>query len=114
MSQTYLTRNCAISSLIFFTAICCLGRSILVTLPFRDSVAHWGSARRIRRFSRLSFWFPLLILASSVEFHSDRNPTLSTSVTKRMIWAEDEDFTGWCCSHCRWAFTAPRLDTTVA
>jgi hypothetical protein len=18
-----------------------------------------------------------------------------------MIWAEDDDFTGWCCSHCR-------------
>jgi len=35
-------------------------------------------------------------------------------VTKRMIWAEDEDFTGWCCSHCRWAVIAPRLDTTVA
>jgi len=31
-----------------------------------------------------------------------------------MIWAEDEDFTGWCCSHCRWAVIAPRLDTTVA
>jgi len=31
-----------------------------------------------------------------------------------MIWAEDEDFTGWCCSECRWAVAAPHLDTTVA
>ncbi len=38
----------------------------------------------------------------------------TSSVTKRMVWAEDEDFTGWCCSQCRWAVTAPRLDTTVA
>jgi hypothetical protein len=31
-----------------------------------------------------------------------------------MIWAEDENFTGWCCSHCLWGLIAPRLETTVA
>src|SRR5216684_7495790 len=24
------------------------------------------------------------------------------------------DFTGWCCSHCPWGLTAPRLESTVA
>ena len=33
---------------------------------------------------------------------------------KRMIWVEDERFTGWCCSHCEWGLTAPRLESTVA
>jgi hypothetical protein len=31
-----------------------------------------------------------------------------------MIWAEDERLTGWCCSHCTWGITAPRLESTVA
>lgn len=31
-----------------------------------------------------------------------------------MIWAENDDFTGWCCSHCLWGLIAPRLETTVA
>jgi hypothetical protein len=31
-----------------------------------------------------------------------------------MIWIEDEQFTGWCCSHCPWEITAPRLESTVA
>jgi hypothetical protein len=35
-------------------------------------------------------------------------------MNKRMIWAEDERFTGWCCSHCGWSFIAPRLESTVA
>ena len=33
---------------------------------------------------------------------------------KRMISAEGDDFTGWCCSHCTWGMTAPHLDSTVA
>lgn len=31
-----------------------------------------------------------------------------------MIWAEDADFTGWCCSACEWGIIAPHLDSTVA
>jgi len=31
-----------------------------------------------------------------------------------LIWAEGDDFTGWCCSHCPWGITAPRLESTVA
>lgn len=33
---------------------------------------------------------------------------------KRMIWLEDDAFTGWCCSVCPWGITVPRLDSTVA
>ena len=35
-------------------------------------------------------------------------------MSRRIIWIEDETFTGWCCSHCTWGFTAPRLESTVA
>jgi len=35
-------------------------------------------------------------------------------MNKRLIWVEGDDFTGWCCSHCTWAITAPRLESTVA
>jgi hypothetical protein len=35
-------------------------------------------------------------------------------MTRHMIWAEDENLTGWCCSHCHWGFIAPRLESTVA
>ena len=35
-------------------------------------------------------------------------------MTRHMIWAEDEHFTGWCCSHCPWGVVAPRLESTVA
>ena len=33
---------------------------------------------------------------------------------KRLIWVEDERFTGWCCSRCSWGLIAPRLESTVA
>jgi hypothetical protein len=33
---------------------------------------------------------------------------------RRMIWAEDDHFTGWCCSHCHWSLIAPHLESTVA
>jgi hypothetical protein len=33
---------------------------------------------------------------------------------KRLIWIEDEQFTGYCCSQCTWAMTAARLESTVA
>src|SRR5439155_27298907 len=35
-------------------------------------------------------------------------------VKRRMVWVEDERFSGWCCADCRWAVTAPSLYTTVA
>jgi hypothetical protein len=33
---------------------------------------------------------------------------------RRMIWIEDDEFTGWCCSDCNWGIIAPRLGSTVA
>jgi hypothetical protein len=35
-------------------------------------------------------------------------------MNRHMIWAEDENFTGWCCSRCPWGLVAPRLESTVA
>jgi hypothetical protein len=35
-------------------------------------------------------------------------------MNKRMIWVDGDDFTGWCCAHCPWGMTAPRLESTVA
>ena len=35
-------------------------------------------------------------------------------MNKRLIWVEDEHFSGWCCSVCPWGITAPRLESTVA
>jgi hypothetical protein len=35
-------------------------------------------------------------------------------MSKRLIWVEGDDFTGWCSSHCTWGITVPRLETTVA
>ncbi len=35
-------------------------------------------------------------------------------MNKRLIWVDGDDFSGWCCSHCTWGLTAPRLETTVA
>jgi len=34
-------------------------------------------------------------------------------MNKRLIWVDD-GFSGWCCSHCTWGMTAPRLESTVA
>jgi hypothetical protein len=34
--------------------------------------------------------------------------------SRHMIWADNEDFTGWCCSHCLWGLISPHLETTVA
>jgi len=33
---------------------------------------------------------------------------------KRLIWVDGDNFSGWCCSNCTWAITAPRMDSTVA
>ena len=33
---------------------------------------------------------------------------------RRMIWIEDDEFTGWCCSDCQWGIIVPRLESTVA
>jgi hypothetical protein len=35
-------------------------------------------------------------------------------MNKHLIWIEDEQFTGYCCSQCKWGMTAPRLESTVA
>ena len=35
-------------------------------------------------------------------------------MNRRIIWIEDETFTGWRCSDCTWGFTAPRLESSVA
>lgn len=35
-------------------------------------------------------------------------------MSKRLIWVQGDDFTGWCCSHCPWGLTTPRLESTVA
>jgi hypothetical protein len=35
-------------------------------------------------------------------------------MSRHMIWADNEDFTGWCCSHCLWGLISPHLETTVA
>jgi len=32
----------------------------------------------------------------------------------RLIWVRNDDFIGWCCSHCTWGITAPRLESTSA
>ena len=45
----------------------------------------------------------------SVEIQNCTQP-----MNRRIIWIEDETFTGWCCSHCTWGLTAPRLESTVA
>jgi len=33
---------------------------------------------------------------------------------RRMIWVDDDEFTGWCCSGCHWGIIVPRLDSPVA
>ena len=35
-------------------------------------------------------------------------------MNRRMIWAEEDEFTGWCCSGCSWGIIVPHLDSTVA
>jgi hypothetical protein len=35
-------------------------------------------------------------------------------MNKRLIWVDDDDFSGWCYSHRTWGMTAPRLESTVA
>jgi hypothetical protein len=33
---------------------------------------------------------------------------LGVPMTRHMIWAEDENFSGWCCSRCPWGVVAQR------
>lgn len=33
---------------------------------------------------------------------------------RRMIWIEDDEFTGWCCSDCQWGIIVRHLDSAVA
>ena len=35
-------------------------------------------------------------------------------MSKRLIWVDGDDFTGWCCSQSNWGVIAPRLESTVA
>jgi hypothetical protein len=35
-------------------------------------------------------------------------------MNKELIWVDGDDFSGWCCSHCRWGIAPPFLETTVA
>ena len=35
-------------------------------------------------------------------------------MNESMVWLEEEHFKGWHCSECSWAFSAIRVDTTVA
>src|SRR5262249_10882222 len=35
-------------------------------------------------------------------------------MSKRLIWVDGDDFTGWCCSHCTWGLSAPYLDSSAA
>jgi len=35
-------------------------------------------------------------------------------MSKHLIWMDEADFSGWCCSHCTWGMTAPHLDSTMA
>ena len=64
--------------------------------------------------SRLTFASSAALLASrgSPSFRGFHK--LGVPMTRHMIWAEDENFTGWCCSHCPWGLVAPRLESTVA
>jgi hypothetical protein len=48
-------------------------------------------------------------IAPSAELHN-----MGVRMTRHVIWAEDEKFTGWCCSQCLWGIVAPRLESTVA
>jgi len=52
----------------------------------------------------------LATIHPSAEIHKP----LGVPMTRHMIWAEDENFTGWCCSRCPWGVVAPRLESTVA
>src|SRR5678815_4753835 len=79
--------------------------------PFRRRVgAAAGSSSCLARPSHhLQLFSPLAEVHPSVEFHK-----LGVPMTRHMIWAEDDNFTGWCCSHCPWGVVAPRLESTVA
>jgi len=39
---------------------------------------------------------------------------MNAPAPRRLIWIDDDAFAGWCCSHCEWGLTAPRLESTVA
>jgi len=53
-----------------------------------------------------------LLALRKFSFRSIHN--VGVPMTRHMIWAEDEKFTGWCCSQCLWGMVAPRLESTVA
>jgi len=83
-----------------------------VTLPpssFRETffLSEARASFRARCRSARSSFRRKSIMMQKPEAHKPR-------VNRHMIWAENEHFTGWCCSHCLWGLIAPRLETTVA
>jgi hypothetical protein len=77
-----------------------------------NSVCGEGHQVAFQRSTSLSS--QLMSLASSPS--STPNPTSKKGLrmARRMIWIEDDRFSGWCCSHCEWDLTVPRLDSNVA
>jgi hypothetical protein len=76
----------------------------------RVSAAAGSSSWLARPSHHLQLFSPLAEVHPSVEIHKP----LGVPMTRHMIWAEDENFTGWCCSRCPWGVVAPRLESTVA
>jgi hypothetical protein len=33
---------------------------------------------------------------------------------RHMIWIEDGELTGWCCSDCQWELVVPRMESSQA
>jgi hypothetical protein len=85
--------------------------SYFVAPPFRGRVrVSAGSSSCLARPSHhLQLCSPLAEVDPSVEFHK-----LGVPMTRHMIWAEDENFTNWCCSRFPWGVIAPCLESTVA
>ncbi len=72
-------------------------------------MAAGSSSCLARPLHYLQLFSPLAEVHPSVEVHK-----LGVPMTRHMIWAEDENFTGRCCSRCPWGVVAPRLESTVA
>jgi hypothetical protein len=89
---------------------CPFGRSTLVTFPFRDSVGQYALGRGHGLRSALELSQVYSCSSPPAEVHpSVEIQEWERSMSRRMIWVEDERLTGWCCSHCEWGLTAPRL-----
>jgi len=87
------------------------GWSTLVTLPRCDSV---GDCLLRGAWVLFACSISFIFLACSGSSARGGIPRIGTPMAKRMIWVEDEHFTGWCCSRCPWGVIAPCLESTVA